>query len=264
MEKAILNIDNLYISQGMNGNFSHKGDKAIDITNCSYLKAPFTGVIKRIYDKCNAVWFESLEKVEYSDGTIDFMTVMTLHDNDISNLKIGQVIKQGEIYYNPGIKGNATGSHIHIAVGKGKFIGNGWYKNEHGNWCINSQYDINKAFFLHNDVNIINNWYTWKKTIYNEILNKTTDELAHEVISGVWGNNPIRKERLISNGYDYEKIQSRVNELLNNKEIIYIVKHGDYLIKIGKKFNKKWRDIASINNIKFPYIIHVGQKLIIK
>lgn len=266
MEKAILNIDNLYISQGMNGNFSHKGDLAIDITNCSYLKTPFTGIVKRIYENCNAVWLESLEKVEYSDGTIDYMTIMTLHDNDISNLKVGQVIKQGEIYYHPGVKGNATGTHIHISVGKGKFISNGWYKNEYGNWCINNQYDITKALFLYTDVKITNNWYSWKKTIYSEVLkqDKSIDELANEVILGVWGNNPSRKEKLISNGYDYNKIQSRVNELLNMKETTYIVQKGDYLIKIGKRFNKNWKDIANINNIKFPYIIHVGQKLIIK
>lgn len=44
----------------------------------------------------------------------------------------------------------------------------------------------------------------------------------------------------------------------------YTVKKGDYLIKIAKKFNVKWTNIAKKNNIKFPYIIKAGQKLIIK
>jgi len=263
MEKAILNIDNLDISQGMNGEFSHKGDLAIDMTNCSYLKAPFTGIVKRIYENCNAVWLESLEKVEYADGTIDYMTVMTLHDNDVSNLKVGQIIKQGEIYYHPGIKGNATGSHIHISVCKGKFTGTGWYKNEYGSWCSNNQYDITKALFLHTDVKVSNGWYSWKETIYSKLLNKSIEELANEVIKGLWGNNPERKQRLIASGYDYYKVQGKVNEILNSREKTYIVQKGDYLIKIGKKFNKNWKDIAKNNNIKFPYIIYIGQELII-
>ena len=50
MEKAVLNVKELKVTQGMNGSYSHKGDLAIDIGSaCSYLKAPFTGKVKRIY-----------------------------------------------------------------------------------------------------------------------------------------------------------------------------------------------------------------------
>ena len=165
MEKAVFWIDTLKVTQGMNGSFSHQGDLAIDIgAVCKNLRAPFTGTIKRIYSNCNAVWLESNEKVLYADGTIDYMTVMTIHDNDVSNLQVGKVIKQGEIYYQPGTKGNATGSHIHISVGKGKFTGNGWYKNSYGNWCINNQYDIVKALFLYDKVQIQNAMYDWTIT----------------------------------------------------------------------------------------------------
>ena len=44
---------------------------------------------------------------------------------------------------------------------------------------------------------------------------KTIDELAKEVIAGEWGNNPERKNRLTEAGYDYSKIQARVNEMLS-------------------------------------------------
>ena len=43
---------------------------------------------------------------------------------------------------------------------------------------------------------------------------KSIDELAKEVINGNWGNNPERKQRLESAGYDYSKVQARVNEIL--------------------------------------------------
>ena len=43
---------------------------------------------------------------------------------------------------------------------------------------------------------------------------KTVDELAHEVICGLWGNGADRRNRLTAAGYDYDAVQKRVNELL--------------------------------------------------
>lgn len=43
---------------------------------------------------------------------------------------------------------------------------------------------------------------------------KTVDELAREVIRGLWGNGIERKNRLTEAGYDYRAVQRRVNELL--------------------------------------------------
>lgn len=43
---------------------------------------------------------------------------------------------------------------------------------------------------------------------------KSIDEIAREVIQGEWGNNPQRKQKLEAAGYDYNKVQARVNELL--------------------------------------------------
>lgn len=273
MEKAILNVDTLYISQGMNGTYSHNGDLAIDISRLTHLKAPFTGVIKKIYSKCNGVWLESIEKVEFADGTKDYMTIMTLHDNDISDLYVGKKIKQGEIYYHPGNKGISNGSHIHIAVGKGKYMGNGWYKGLYQPkvktyaWLIYNQYDITKALFLNNTVKIKKKVYNWQK-IKEEIL--SIEEIANEVINGQWGNGKSRISKLTEAGYDYNLIQKKVNEILNNKNknnldnnTTYIVVKGDYLIKIAKKFNVDWKKIAKANNIKFPYILKVGQKIVI-
>lgn len=164
MEKAVLNIDVLNVTQGMNNSFSHKGDLAIDISKLNGLRAPFTGTIKRIYENVNAVWLESNEKVKYADGTEDYMTVLTIHDNSITSLYVGKVIKQGEIYYQQGTKGKVTGPHIHIAIGKGKFTGNGWYKNQYGSWCINNQYDITKALFIYKNVKQVSPMYDWKET----------------------------------------------------------------------------------------------------
>lgn len=49
---------------------------------------------------------------------------------------------------------------------------------------------------------------------YEKPQRKTIEELAQEVINGVWGNNPERKEKLINAGYDYYAVQQRVNDIL--------------------------------------------------
>ena len=43
---------------------------------------------------------------------------------------------------------------------------------------------------------------------------KSIDELAREVIKGLWGNGSERKKKLAQAGYDYSAIQARVNQLL--------------------------------------------------
>lgn len=44
---------------------------------------------------------------------------------------------------------------------------------------------------------------------------KSIDEVAHEVIAGTWGTGDYRKTMLTSAGYNYAKVQARVNEILN-------------------------------------------------
>lgn len=48
---------------------------------------------------------------------------------------------------------------------------------------------------------------------------KTVEELAREVIDGKWDNGDERKRRLIAAGYDYDAVQSRVNEILLGRQI---------------------------------------------
>lgn len=43
---------------------------------------------------------------------------------------------------------------------------------------------------------------------------KSIDEIAREVIEGLWGNGQTRKDRITKAGYDYASVQKRVNQLL--------------------------------------------------
>ena len=49
----------------------------------------------------------------------------------------------------------------------------------------------------------------------------------------------------------------------SNTASTYVVKSGDCLSTIGSKLGVNWKEIASANGIKSPYIIYVGQSLVI-
>lgn len=54
----------------------------------------------------------------------------------------------------------------------------------------------------------------YSKSVIPDGVRKTIDELALEVISGLWGNNEDRKNKLTAEGYSYADVQKRVNEIL--------------------------------------------------
>lgn len=48
-----------------------------------------------------------------------------------------------------------------------------------------------------------------------EVILKTNEEIAAEVVKGLWGNGNDRKNRLTEAGYDYKVIQALVDEIMN-------------------------------------------------
>lgn len=124
-ELALYPSETLCITQGAYDNFSHQKQNALDITTPNRsVYAPFTGKIVRIdrgYANYNTVWLESCSKVVYADGTIDYMTVVFMHDDHVADLSVGQIVGQGEYFYDAGVAGGATGAHVHIACIRGKY-----------------------------------------------------------------------------------------------------------------------------------------------
>lgn len=95
--------------------------------------------IVRIYKKgTNTIWVESTSKVDLPDGTKDYVCGSLTHpnDDDIKDLKVGQVFKRGDIVCYEGTDGNATGNHLHISFGKGRMKGTGWTQNSKGKWVL--------------------------------------------------------------------------------------------------------------------------------
>ena len=60
---------------------------------------------------------------------------------------------------------------------------------------------------------------------------KSIDELAKEVINGLWGNGDERKQRLTAAGYSYSAVQNRVNEMLSGSKPTTPQKSIDELAK---------------------------------
>ena len=77
-----------------------------------------------------------------------------------------------------------------------------------------------------------------------------------------------RVVRLSEAGYDYDKVQARVNEILGygkqSEPMYYIVKSGDNLTRIANKFGTTVNQLVAWNNIKNPNLIFVNQKLRVK
>lgn len=124
---ALFPAQTMQITQGAYDTYSHMNQNALDMqpTN-SMAFAPFNAKIVAVnpgYATCNGVWIESIEKVRYADGSYDYMTVLFMHDNDISDLPVGRVLTQGEYFYQNGTSGIASGAHIHMAVYRGKYNG---------------------------------------------------------------------------------------------------------------------------------------------
>lgn len=58
---------------------------------------------------------------------------------------------------------------------------------------------------------------------------KSIDEIADEVIRGEWGTGDDRRNRLESNGYNYDTVQSRVNEILNSNGVTETIKSNEQI-----------------------------------
>ncbi len=171
MEKAYFIMDYYRVTQGYGPKSSnHKNTYAMDFggkdTGIDDIYAPFTGVIKKIYSKsgsANTVWLESREPVLCANGVTTYLTCIIAHDDDVSDLKVGQVVKQGEVFMQEGRSGKATGNHVHFELSDKKLSKTGWSRNKYGKLQINNPVKPNEYLFLKENQIVLSDTYKNEK-----------------------------------------------------------------------------------------------------
>ena len=161
IEDFLCPFTDLYITQGSNMG-THRGTGANDV------RGSYAGVKYPYYAPCDCklIWrdlangqgmWQSLEKVRFANGNINYATFVTAHDNSF-DAQIGQIVRQGEQLGNMGDKagngGKVTGVHCHIEIAQHKYDFSNWQKNRYGIYCFPNETDTDDCYFIDN-TNII-------------------------------------------------------------------------------------------------------------
>ena len=165
IEDLLCPFTDMYITQGSNEGTTHKGTKSMDVRGAQIgVRYPYYAPCRvrciKVYPSNGQVMWQSTDKVRFADGTIDFITFMTAHDNSLDSYP-GQIVEQGSQLGNMGNKGNASGVHCHIEVTRG--ADTTWIMNKYGNYAFPNEIEFEDAFFM-NNTNIISGKGVWKYT----------------------------------------------------------------------------------------------------
>lgn len=83
---------------------------------------------------------------------------------------------------------------------------------------------------------------------YNGVQMKSIDELAQEVLNGVWGNGWNRENALKQAGYDYDAVQKRVNEIMHERKIEAVAREV-----IAGKYGNGWTRKRKLKKAGYDY-----------
>ncbi len=249
IENFLCPVTDMYVTQGANGSYSHKGTMAVDIRGLKVgvqypYYAPCTVKCLKIYPSSGQAMWQSTGAVRCPNGYVGIVTFMTCHDNTF-DAKVGQVVKQGEQLGNMGTKGNATGVHVHFQGAQTSDTT--WIKNSYGIYYFPSgEKDIDELCYM-DDTNIMNcpslkpvyvpkeevktNTVETSKsddtdTKINE-LNKTIDNLNNQL--------DTLKEELNNANNQMNEYKNELNAIPNVKFIFESPKLDYYAIKLDEK-----------------------------
>ena len=191
IEDFLCPFTDMYITQGSNSEFSHKGIMANDVRGIESgvrypYYAPCTCKCIKVYPESGQSMWQSINKVRFVNGNIDYATFMIAHD-DSQDCYVGQVVEQGNQLGNMGTKGNATGVHCHIQTEQGNDVS--WYKNKYGIYQFNNEVDLDDMYFVDN-TNILNgmggNWRLTSDVEVGEVVDQILHKGSHVEIPGVF------------------------------------------------------------------------------
>lgn len=169
VQNVLIPMENFNCTQGdFEGNHPfYACDMAGKDTGQELAFFPFDAICKATnHSDGNAVWYQSVNPVRFADGTINFATIMILHDNDLDGVVVGKIYKQGTQMAREGSKmGNKIGScgnHLHFEIAKGNFSTQ-YARNTKGYYLPNG-IQIEKACFADGTTFINSSNWGWKYT----------------------------------------------------------------------------------------------------
>ena len=205
-------FNDMFITQGSNSAYSHKGIMANDVRGLEggvryLIYAPCDMKCIRLYPETGQAMFQSLNKVRFKNGRIDFATLMVAHDNTM-DCYVGQIFEQGQSFFQMGDKGFATGIHTHIQISQS--ADTSWYKNQYGVYQFNNEYDLDDCYFTDN-TNIIEgmggNWKTTTDLPVKEEVDQILHKGSHVILTGIYEVKDINVEEntalITIDGKDY-------------------------------------------------------------
>lgn len=243
IEDILCPFTDIVITQGtgINGNtYSHDGTRACDIRGINVGErypyyAPFKCKAVHVIPSYGQTVWQSLEKVRFADGTVDYCTFLTVHDDTI-NFGVGLVVEQGGQIGNMGTAGNATGVHCHIEFAKGL---QGLVQNKYGIWGLSNSVELEEACFMDN-TNIIHGVAKWvylknvpveeTKKIKEELesIKSQNKDLMQQLAIYEEQNNILRKEN--------ENNIKEISKLNKDLEKAKQVQEYEELFNLGKLY----------------------------
>lgn len=144
-----------------------------------------------------------------------------------------------------------------------KAFWNATRKNDNGRWGLGEDYTF-RGCIINPEIGDVH--YVAPAPNNDPFSGVSDEELAKRVWNGEFGNGEERKKKL---GSRYAAVQALVNKGVGKNKpssttTTYIVKKGDTLSAIAKKYGTTYQKIAKDSGIANPNWIYPGQKLIIK
>lgn len=169
IENFLLPVENLRVTQADNEG-THAGTFATDVAGREPVFMPFTGVLKFIDDprNGNAIVLQSVNKVRFANGRVDYGKIMIVHDNDRTGWNVGATYQQGMQIAVGGDAGNAQGAHSHIEVGYGVYT-KAYDKNPQGVYHMPNNMPMEEACFADDTNKSGRNAETWNWRYTNQV-----------------------------------------------------------------------------------------------
>lgn len=178
---ALFPMPYMYISQGelMPSNYSHYNTYNMDFLgwdqNGRVYQAPVYAPcdLKVVslwdYSGSHTVTFESINKVHFADGSLDYLTIAFTHAINPPFHTIGDVVSMGDLIYYTGTFGQTSGDHLHLTAGKGHF--DGYTQRTGGHYDLTNRCHLYDALYINDTVIVYDShdypWRTYTAPIYS-------------------------------------------------------------------------------------------------